>query len=132
MLYVPYGSILIAFVLIYVPRFVVGWEMKQQAGGYDNNDPRGQQATLDGRGKRALAAHQNTFEAFAPFAAAVLCCGQAGARLALVAIACAVFVAARTVYIVAYLADTATLRSSMWAVGMLSISTLFVLALGAR
>ena len=64
-------------------------------------------------------------------AGAVLCCGQVGARLGLVAIACAVFVVARVVYILAYLADKATLRSSMWAIGMLCISALFALALGA-
>ena len=129
MIYVPYSAILIAFVLIHLPRAVVGAEMKKLAGGYDNNDPRGQQAKLEGRGRRALGAHQNGFEAFAPFAIAVLCCVQVGANLDGVVIACLAFVVARVVFVAAYLADKSTLRSSMWSLGMLATSALFVLAM---
>ena len=42
----------------------------QRAGGYDNHLPRAQQAQLEGWGARSVAAHQNGFETFAPFAAA--------------------------------------------------------------
>lgn len=129
MIYVPYGSLLFAFVLIYAPRFVVSREMKAQAGGYDNKDPRGQQARLEGRGKRAVAAHLNSFEAFAPFAAAVLAAGQRGVSLTVMAILCGLFCAVRTVYIVAYIADNAKLRSGMWALGMVCITALFVCAI---
>ncbi len=129
MLYVPYGSILIALLLIHVPRYIVGAEMKKLAGGYDNSDPRGQQAKLEGRGRRALAAHQNGFEAFAPFAIGVLCALQVGVSLISVAIACIGFVIARAAYVAAYLADTSVLRSGMWTLGMLATGGLYVLAL---
>ncbi|MGO2478867.1 MAG: MAPEG family protein, partial [Pseudoalteromonas sp.] len=39
--------------------------------GYDNKHPRAQQAKLKGFGGRALAAHQNCFEALAVFAVAL-------------------------------------------------------------
>jgi uncharacterized MAPEG superfamily protein len=129
MLYVPYGSILIALILIHIPRAIVGAEMKKLAGGYDNGDPRGQQAKLEGRGKRALGAHQNGFEAFAPFAIGVLCCAQVGANLDIVAIACVVFIVARIAYIAAYIAGTSVVRSGMWTLGMLATGALYILAL---
>lgn len=129
MVHVPYACLLVAFALIYLPRFVVGAEMKKQAGGYDNSDPRGQQAKLDGRGKRALGAHHNSIEAFGPFAVAVLACGQTGASLTAVAITCLVFVAARIGYILAYIADKAAVRSGLWGLGMLCTTALYVFAL---
>ena len=129
MIYVPYAALLFAFALIYLPRSVVGAEMKKLAGGYDNSDPRGQQARLEGRGKRALGAHQNALEAFAPFAAGVLAAAQRGAPLTVVAIICIAFVVARTVYAVAYIADKSTLRSGMWGVGVLCTAALLVFAL---
>jgi len=129
MLHVPYACLMIAFALIYIPRFVAGAEMKKQAGGYDNNDPRGQQTKLEGRGKRAVAAHQNSIEAFAPFSVGVLACLQLGIATATVQIACVVFVVARVGYILAYLADKATVRSGLWTMGMMCTSALFVLAL---
>ncbi len=61
-----------AWLLIYAPRVLVVIASKQQFGSLDNNHPREQQARLAGWGQRAQAAHDNSFEAFAPFAAAVL------------------------------------------------------------
>ncbi len=131
MIYVPYGAILIAFMLIQLPRFVVGQEMKKLAGGYDNHDPRGQQTKLEGRGRRALGAHQNSFEAFPGFAAAVLCCATTPTNLTVVATVCLAFIAVRVVYIGAYIADKALLRSAMWTTGMLATTALFVMAIVA-
>ncbi len=45
---------------------------KSLGGAYDNHDPRGRALGYDGAAKRAHAAHQNGFEAFPFFAAAVL------------------------------------------------------------
>lgn len=132
MLYVPYGSILIALLLIHVPRYIVGAEMKKLAGGYDNSDPRGQQAKLEGRGRRALAAHQNGFEAFAPFAIALLVAAGASSHFQLVCYLGIAFCVFRTIYIFAYLGDNASLRSGMWTMGVLMIAALFVLAIIGR
>jgi uncharacterized MAPEG superfamily protein len=128
-LYVPYAAILIAFVQIHLPRQVVSWEMKKLEGGYDNRDPRGQQQKLVGRGKRALNAHENGFESFAPFAVAILACAQRGVRVELVGWLAIAFVTVRTVYIAGYLADKSNLRSAMWVLGMLATGALMVAAI---
>src|SRR4051812_7665670 len=111
MIYIPYIAIAAAFALIYLPRMVVGGEVKKLEGGYDNRDPRAQQAKLEGVGRRANAAHHNSFEAFAPFAAGVLAAAQRGVKLEVVAGLAIAFVVARAIYVVAYIADKASLRS---------------------
>jgi uncharacterized MAPEG superfamily protein len=128
MLHVPYIAILAAFALIYLPRQVVSAEMKKLEGGYDNSDPRAQQARLEGLGRRAMGAHNNAFEAFAPFAAGVLVAMQRGVNVHTVAYISIGFVVVRTLYMVFYLADKATLRSSMWGLGVGAIGALMVLA----
>ena len=128
MVHVPYIAIIAAFALIYLPRQIVTLEMKKQEGGYNNNDPRGQQVRLEGLGRRALAAHHNGFEAFAPFAAAVLAAMQRSSKVDAIAWLCIAFVAVRTLYVVFYLADKATLRSGMWTLGMGAIGALMVIA----
>jgi uncharacterized MAPEG superfamily protein len=129
MIHVPYIAIVAAFALIYLPRGVVSAEMKKLEGGYNNNDPRGQQAQLAGLGRRALGAHSNAMEAFAPFAAGVLAAMQRSTKLDLIAWISIAFVAIRSVFLGAYLTDKATLRSSMWALGMLCITALMVIAI---
>lgn len=127
--YVPYIAIMVAFALVYLPRQIVGLEMKKLAGGYNNADPRGQQAQLDGLGKRALAAHQNSFEAFAPFAAGVLAAIQRQASVEVVAYVSIAFVVVRSGYIYAYLADRPTFRSTLWGFGIAATATLMGLAI---
>ncbi len=122
------ASILAAFLLIYVPRVAVARAMATQPEGYDNGDPRAQQARLEGLGKRALAAHFNGFEAFAPFAAGVLAAQHAGVSEAVVVPACLTFVLARVAYVACYLADRSTLRSLVWMIGFAANLVLFVAA----
>lgn len=129
MLYVPYIAIMVAFALVYLPRQIVGFEMKKLSGGYDNRDPRGQQAQLDGLGKRALAAHHNSFEAFAPFAAGVLAAVQRRASIEAIAIISIAFVVVRSGYIYAYVTDRPTIRSTLWGFGIAATGTLMVLAI---
>ncbi len=128
MVYLPYVALAAALVLIYLPRFVVWREMAKLDGGYDNHEPRRQQAQLEGLGRRALAAHQNGFEAFAPFAVATLAALQRGARIELVGAIAIGFVVVRLAYIAAYLADRARLRSMLWSIGMTAIGSLLVIA----
>ena len=131
MIYVPYIAIAAAFALIYLPRMIVSQEMKKLDGGYDNSEPRRQQAQLEGRGRRALGAHLYCFEAFAPFAAGVLAAAQRGVKVELVAGVAAAFVVARIIYMLAYLADNSKLRSAVWGLGMACTSALMVLAIAA-
>ncbi len=111
--------------MVYSSKLPVAVAM-QRAGGYDNRHPRAQQATLTGWGARSVAAHQNGFETFAPFAAAVLVAHLAGGSPWHVDILAMVFVLSRVLYVVCYLADQATLRSAVWSVGWLATLALFL------
>ena len=128
MQYVPFIAILLAYALIYVPRMVVSKAMAAQPGGYNNRDPRAAIALLDGPAKRAANAHNNGFEAFAPFAAAVFMSLRSG-KLNLIAILCIAFIALRAGYIWAYIADNAKLRSPMWFLGALCTVALMVVGI---
>jgi uncharacterized MAPEG superfamily protein len=97
-----------------------------RAGGYDNHHPRAQQSTLTGWGARALAAHLNGFETFAPFVAAVLVAHVAGAPTGLVTGLALLFVVARVAYVACYIADLSSLRSAVWGVGFLATLGLFL------
>ena len=129
MIYVPYLAIAAAFALIYLPRMIVSQEMKRLEGGYDNREPRRQQAQLEGRGRRALGAHMNGFEAFAPFALGVLAAMQRGVRVELVGAIALAFVVARSIYVGAYITDRSSLRSTMWGFGMAATGALMLLAI---
>jgi uncharacterized MAPEG superfamily protein len=128
MIYVPYLAIIAAFALVHIPRFVVGREMHKQEGGYDNRDPRAQQASLEGLGRRALAAHNNGFEAFAPFVAGVLAAVQRGVRIEVIAGLCIAFVVVRSIYVAAYLADKSSARSGAWTLGTIATAALMICA----
>lgn len=129
--YVPWVALLWAFVLIYVPRMgPVAVGMKAQPGGYDNSDPRTQQAQLTGAAKRAVGAHHNAIEAFPPFAAGVFAAlARAHGETTVIALLCIAFMLARTAYIWAYIADKPSLRSGLWAVGLVCTSALLVLGI---
>jgi uncharacterized MAPEG superfamily protein len=129
MVHVPYIAIAVAFALIYLPRQIVSLEMKKLEGGYNNHDPRAQQGKLDGLGRRALGAHHNGFEAFAPFAVGVLAAIQRGVRIETVAYLSIAFVVVRTGYTIAYLADKTSLRSGLWGLGVAAIGTLMVFSI---
>lgn len=116
---VPYLSLILAVLLAYWPRAVVGQAMNAMPGGYDNHHPREQQARLEGKGRRALAAHLNGMEALPVFGIAVLAAAQRHVPLGVQLVCCAIFVLARGVYILAYLKDKASLRSGMFGLGML-------------
>ncbi len=84
--------------------------------GYDNRHPREQQARLTGFGARALAAHNNCFEAltyFAPAAIAVMALGAIDETAKWLAI---IFVVCRVLYLIMYWMDLDKLRSTVWIV----------------
>lgn len=70
-------------------------------------------------GARALAAHQNSFEAFPLFAAGVLIATVTQSAGILVNALCVIFVIARILFIVFYCADKPSQRSLFWFVGLL-------------
>lgn len=91
----------------------------------DNHRPRDWADTLAGYRRRAYAAHQNAFEAFPFFAAAVLTAAATQAPQGPVDLLALVFIAARLAYLGAYLADAATLRSVFWLVGWIATIAIF-------
>ncbi|MDF3834510.1 MAPEG family protein [Cupriavidus basilensis] len=95
--------------------------------GYDNHDPRGWLEEQAGRARRADQAHRNHFEAFPFFAAAVLSASFLHAPASRIDELALVFVAARILYTLCYLADRATLRTLCWTVGFLSVIGIFLL-----
>jgi uncharacterized MAPEG superfamily protein len=98
------------------------------AGGVDNRAPRLSEERLTGRAQRADWAHRNHFEAFAPFAAAVIVAQLAQVPQARIDALAVAFVAARVIYTWAYVDDRASLRSSLWGAGFACVVALFVLA----
>jgi uncharacterized MAPEG superfamily protein len=125
----PLICILVAFLLIFLPKFPIAIAQARLPGGYDNKDPRAQQAALTGWGARARNAHANAFESFAPFAAAVLVAHLAHADPGWSAILALVHVGARTAYPFVYLANLGMLRSAVWTVGFAATVGLFILPL---
>ena len=89
-------------------------------GGYDNRHPRAQQAQLKGFGARALASHQNAFEAVIIFAPAILIAivtNNTGTVIQLLAIS---HIVSRVAYNLLYLFDSNILRSIVWGVGYIT------------
>jgi len=122
---IAYWCVLIAAILPLV------WSWVAKAGGekFDNHDPRGWLSRQhDPRSIRANAAQQNAYEAFAPFAAAVVLAQLAGVDAEWIASLSVVFIAARIAHGLLYLGDRATLRSLAWTLGFACIAALLVLA----
>jgi len=120
-----YWCILIAALLPYVWVAIA----KQSGQRYDNRDPRSWIARQDNpRVARANAAQLNAFEAFAPFAAAVLMAQFAGvdpSRISQLAIA---FVVLRALHGVFYVTGVHLLRSLAWGGGVACVVMLMVQA----
>lgn len=99
---------------------------------YDNHAPRDWMAGLSGWRKRAVAAHLNHFEAFAPFAAGVLAAELVKAPQGVIDGLALAFIAARIVYTALYYADKPAMRSLVWMGGFACTVALYAVALTAR
>ena len=124
----PFWCILVAGLLPYVWVGIAAAERRKQFGKADNKLPRLQEAQLTGRGARAMGAHNNAFETFPFFAAAVIVAHIAGADPGWSTIFALAFVAARIVHGFLYLADIDVMRSLSFGVGQVCSIALFVLA----
>jgi uncharacterized MAPEG superfamily protein len=119
---VAYWCVLIAAVIPLIAIVIA------KAGGerYNNRHPRVWLDKQQGYRARAAAAQSNSFEAFPFFAAAVIIAHLTNApqgRLDLLAI---VFVVARIVYVVCYLADWHWARSLVWTIGFVTCVAIFL------
>jgi uncharacterized MAPEG superfamily protein len=124
---IPLICLPIAYALVFVPKLPLSMAMARLPEGYDNRNPRDQQAKLTGWGKRAASAHANGFESFAPFAAGVFATQLTGANPQWAGIFAIAYVLSRLLYAFAYIADVHMLRSSVWAIGFVSTIGLMIL-----
>ena len=124
---IAFFCVFLAFCLNLLSKAPVAIAQNARPEHYDNRHPRDQQAQLRGWGRRALAAHLNSFEAFPSFAAAVIIAALAGAdplwttRLAMT------FVSCRVLYIAFYITDLHILRSTVWTLGFGATAAIFLL-----
>ena len=108
----------IAAIAPYLAKIPLVYAMNQ-AGGYNNNYPREQQASLQGFGARALGAHQNSFESLLIFSTAILTALATHTISPFIQGLAIVHIVSRLFYHIFYLMNWATLRSSIWAIGVL-------------
>ena len=117
-----------------IPYLLAGLGAKfriDQLGTLDNTHPRVQANELRDVAARAYAAQQNAWEALAVFTAAVVVAHLAGADAGTSATASLVFIAARILHPIAYIANQPTLRSVIFFIGFVSCLTLFGSAIRA-
>ena len=100
---------------------------KVSAHGYDNAQPREWLAKLEGRAKRANWAQQNSYEAFPPFAAAVIVAHLTGATQGAIDVLAGLFILFRVCHGIAYIVDKDLLRSLVWLGGFGCTLALFVI-----
>lgn len=125
---VPFWCVAAMIVLPYVLAGLGGYHKTQQLGSVDNEEPRSQTALLTGAGARVAAAQANAWEALVVFGLAVVINHLRGdADPGTSATVSAVYVVARILYTVAYVANYATLRSAVFLVSLAcALSLLFV------
>lgn len=97
-------------------------------GEQDNHHPREFLDRLSGWRKRAHWAQMNAFEAFPPFAAAVIIAQYLQAPQARIDALAIAFVALRVLHGIFYLTDRARLRSTVWFAAVGCVIALFVSA----
>lgn len=96
---------------------------------YDNHNPRQWLSEQTGSRARALAAEKNTHESFPFFAAAVVIAHLTVGPHSLIDTLALAYVAARALYLVAYVWDWAPFRSFVWLIGV--ICTVAIATAGA-
>lgn len=99
-----------------------------KSGRYNNRKPRDSLEQLEGWRKRAHWAQLNGFEAFAPFAAAVIIAQLAQAPQGTVDKLAIAFIALRLIYGAFYLADVHVARTLTWIAAFGCVVALFVVA----
>lgn len=96
---------------------------------FDNNAPREFLEKQEGWQKRAHWAQLNHFEAFPPFAAALLVAHQMQGNQSTINLLAVSWVVLRLFYGMCYIKDWANLRSLVWAAALLVVVALFVTAM---
>jgi uncharacterized MAPEG superfamily protein len=116
-----YWCVLIAALLPIV------WVGYAKSGSRDNNNPRDSVAALTGAKRRAYAAHQNAYENFPFFAAAVIVALTMGGSVSTVNMLALIFLGLRIAHGLLYIADIAAARSLVYLAGLIVNLAIFVL-----
>ena len=122
-----YWMILAAALLPYAATYY----FKLAGGGiktYDNSAPRAGLENLPPARRRAYWAQLNGFEAFPPFAAAVIVAHLASVSQLWIDVLAGTFVALRVIYTLLYIHGRPTARSLSWAAAFSCVVALFVAA----
>jgi len=104
-------ALLGAMVLPIMLSWVSAYARMKQFGTIDNNHPRQQQAELEGVGARAVAAQSNAWEALMLYTATCVIVVAAGLDLASLEMFACIFLGARVLHGVFYIANLGILRS---------------------
>nr|WP_067285706.1 MAPEG family protein [Marinobacterium profundum] len=112
----------VLFIVLLLPILLAGVAnvcRARQFKGFDNHNPRQQQAQLEGLGGRAHAAQANAWEALMIFSATCLIAYAGGADLTALNLAALIFLACRIAHAVFYLANLSGPRSLAFGGAML-------------
>jgi uncharacterized MAPEG superfamily protein len=123
------GAIAVAVGIVYLPYLVVAYARLQV--GYDMAAPRAQFDKLPDYGKRATWAHQNSWEAFAIFTAAVLMAYATSQFSDLAKGAVLAWMLARLLFSAAYILNVPPLRSLAYGIGSACSFTLMALSISS-
>jgi uncharacterized MAPEG superfamily protein len=93
----------------------------------DNNNPRDSASNLDGAKRRAYAAHQNAYDNFPFFAAAVIIAITQGATVSTVNMLAAAYIVLRIAHAACYITDAASLRSVAYMLALVTNIAILVL-----
>ncbi len=120
-----YLSLLISGLMPIFCTAIAKWGFKD----FDNHDPRAWLSKQTGYRARANSAQANCFEAFPFFAVSVFCALGAGVNLATLSMSCGLFVLFRSLFVLFYLADKASLRTFAYCIALACIVFNFVQAI---
>ena len=120
-----YWYLFIAFLLPYLFATIA----KFAAKGFDNSSPREFLDNLQGWRKRSHWVQLNSFETFAPFAAAVIIAHQLNAPQQTIDTIALTFIIFRILYGTFYIANKATLRTLSWVGSLGCIFLLFYISI---
>jgi uncharacterized MAPEG superfamily protein len=127
---IPFWCLFVAVNFPYVWGGVSVNLRKKEFGAIDNHEPRAQAAKATGAAARAYAAHLNAWEALAVFAPAVIVAHLGAPNSTVAPILALVWVAARLLHGVLYIANIAAARSAVFGVALLAAMALFFVGAG--
>lgn len=121
-------SYLCIVISLFVP-LACSWYAKWSVKGYDGRAPRLFLAERTGKQQRANFAQQNFYETFPAFAVGVVVAHSMDAAPWLIDMIAVIWLTARVIYAVVYIADNHPLRSTTWIISFLSIIALYFIGI---